>query len=439
MICKIMGNSKGGTSASVDYLLNDREDEGTARLLQGDPELTKSLIDSSKYAQKSVVGVLSFEEANLSEEAKREIMEEFQKSFMSGMDKEQYNILWVEHTDKGRLELNFVISTTELSTGKRLQPYYHKADMGMKDTFQDFINLKYELSNPKDPKKEQTISVDERKLHQKDYKELDLKLHSLVSEGKIESRKEMVELLRESGIEVTREGQDYIGVKLPDSAKAQRFKGGIYSEEFRSIGNIGELREQEAGRARAFNSRDIKAELGKLEKRVEQYRSVRTEANKKRFIEPSKRVRSDNAKLGIGDDRGISSRGINRGFDLLPLCSKERVGSTEELANSSEEWGQISISSKEPISGNKREQSNINQRKLNDSITAKSIGRSRERVQLKARGFREKITKLRARDGKLRKMVLDKVRELRERVVEIAERAKERLEQSFGKSRGLER
>ncbi|MGK3295905.1 hypothetical protein ACSLNR_28615, partial [Escherichia coli] len=38
------------------------------------------------------------------------------------------SILWVEHQDKGRLELNFVIPNMELANGKRLQPYYDRAD-----------------------------------------------------------------------------------------------------------------------------------------------------------------------------------------------------------------------------------------------------------------------------------------------------------------------
>lgn len=432
-----MGNSKGGTSASVDYLLNEREDEGTAKLLQGDPELTKSLIDTSKYAQKSVVGVLSFEEADLSEEAKREIMEQFEKSFMSGLDKEQYNILWVEHTDKGRLELNFVISTQELTTGKRLQPYYHKADMGMKDTFQDFINLKYELSNPKDPEKEQTISVDDRKLHQKDYKELDLKLHSLVLEGKIDNREEMVALLRESGVEVTREGKDYIGVKLPESGKAQRFKGGIYSEEFRGVGDIAELRREEATRARAFNSRDIKQELGKLENRVEQYRTTRAESNKKRFSEPSKRSRNDNNGVNLNNDRITVSRDDYRLYSLTDIFTAEQLGSAERVASGSGEREQILISPKGRVSDNQRQKSNLDKGKINDSVTTTSIGRIREAVQQRDGRFGEQINGLRKGERSLKSIVLDKARELRERVVELAEKVKERL--SYGKSRGLER
>lgn len=432
-----MGNSKGGTSASVDYLLNDREDEGTAKLLQGDPELTKSLIDSSKFAQKSVVGVLSFEEANLSEEAKREIMAEFEKSFMSGLEKEQYNILWVEHTDKGRLELNFVISTTELSTGKRLQPYYHKADMGMKDTFQDFINLKYDLSNPKDPEKEQTISVDDRKLHLKDYKELDIKLHSLVSEGKIDNRGEMVALLRESGVEVAREGKDYISVKLPESAKAQRFKGGIYSEEFRSIGDITELRREEATRARAFNSRDTKQELGKLENRVEQYRTARAESNKKRFIESSRRGRNDDNGANLNNDRATISRSDYGLYPLTALSPTQRLGSAERVADGSGEREQIPTSPKGRVSDNQRQKSNLDKGKINDSVTTASIGRTRERLQQRDGRIGAQIDGLRKGERSIKGIILDKARELRKRVVEIAERAKERL--SYGKSKGLER
>jgi hypothetical protein len=46
--------------------------------------------------------------------------------FIPGLDKDQYQILWVQHQDKvnqdtgeTRLELNFVIPNVELSTGKR--------------------------------------------------------------------------------------------------------------------------------------------------------------------------------------------------------------------------------------------------------------------------------------------------------------------------------
>lgn len=417
----------------MDYLLNEREAQGTAKLLQGDPELTKSLIDSSNYAQKSVVGVLSFEEANLSEVKKREIMEQFEKSFMSGLEKEQYNILWVEHTDKGRLELNFVIPTQELTTGKRMQPYYHKADLGMKDTFQDYINLKYDLSNPKDPTKEQTITVDDRKLHQKDYKELDLKLHSLVLEGKIDNREEMVALLRDSGIEVAREGKDYISVKLPESGKAQRFKGGIYGEEFRGIESIGRIREQETQRAREFNKRDVKQELGKLEERVKRQRESRATENEKRYAKQPKRVRNDRIHADFWNNRDALRRGDNRSIELVPLNSPERLASAERVAEGAGRE-EVPNRSKEPISGDRRLPIHTDKRVKNDGITATAITAIRGRVQQRDERFGAQIEGIRKGARSLKTVVLDKVRELGERVVKLAEQAKERL--SVGRSRG---
>lgn len=417
----------------MDYLLNEREAHGTAKLLQGDPELTKSLIDTSKFAQKSVVGVLSFEEANLSEVKKREIMEQFEKSFMSGLQKEQYNILWVEHTDKGRLELNFVIPTQELTTGKRIQPYYHKADLGMKDTFQDFINLKYDLSNPKDPEKEQTITIDDRKLHQKDYKELDLKLHSLVLEGKIDNREEMVALLRDSGIEVAREGKDYISVKLPESGKAQRFKGGIYGEEFRGIESIGRIREQETQRAREFTQRDSKQELRKLEQRVEQQRKSRATENEKRFSKQPKRVRNDRVHADFWNNRDALRRGDNRSIELVPLNSPERLASAERVAEGARRE-EVLNSSKEPISGDRRLPIHTDKRVKNDGITANAITEIRGRVQQRDERFGAQIEGIRKGARSLKTVVLDKVRELGERVVKLAEQAKERL--SVGRDRG---
>lgn len=420
----------------MDYLLNEREAQGTAKLLQGDPELTRSLIDTSKFAQKSVVGVLSFEEANLSEVKKREIMEQFEKSFMSGLQKEQYNILWVEHTDKGRLELNFVIPTQELTTGKRMQPYYHKADLGMKDTFQDFINLKYDLSNPKNPEKEQTVTVDDRKLHQKDYKELDLKLHSLVLEGKIDNRKEMVALLRESGVEVTREGKDYISVKLPESGKAQRLKGGIYGEEFRGIESIGRIREQETQRAREFNKRDVKQELGKLEERVKRQRESRATENEKRYAKQPKRVRNDRVHADFWNNRDALRRGDNRSVELVPLNSPERLASAERVAEGARRE-EVPNSSKEPISGDRRLPIHTDKRVKNDGITANAITEIRGRVQQRNERFGTQVEGIRKGARSLKTVVLDKARELGERVVKLAERTKERL--SVGRDRGFSR
>ncbi|MBJ2260110.1 relaxase/mobilization nuclease domain-containing protein, partial [Pseudomonas psychrophila] len=122
MIVKFHARGTGGGKGPTQYLLGrDGQREG-ATLLRGDPEQVAELIDSSRYAKKYTSGVLSFAEADLPPEQKRALMDSFEKALLPGLEARQYSCLWVEHQDKGRLELNFVIPNLELTEGKRLQP-----------------------------------------------------------------------------------------------------------------------------------------------------------------------------------------------------------------------------------------------------------------------------------------------------------------------------
>ncbi|MDY3581655.1 relaxase/mobilization nuclease domain-containing protein [Enterobacter kobei] len=121
MIVKFHPRGRGGGAGPVDYLLGkDRQREG-ATVLQGKPEEVRELIDASPYVKKYTSGVLSFAEAELPSGQREKLMASFKRVLMPGLDKDQYSILWVEHRDKGRLELNFLIPNTELLTGRRLQ------------------------------------------------------------------------------------------------------------------------------------------------------------------------------------------------------------------------------------------------------------------------------------------------------------------------------
>ena len=96
-------------------------------MLRGDPEQTRELIDASSYAKTYTSGVLSFA-GRLIQLTASDHLDSFEKAPTPGLDADQYDCLWVEHRDKDRLELNFVIPNTELTTGRRLQPYYDRAD-----------------------------------------------------------------------------------------------------------------------------------------------------------------------------------------------------------------------------------------------------------------------------------------------------------------------
>ncbi|MFB1310450.1 relaxase/mobilization nuclease domain-containing protein, partial [Helicobacter pylori] len=286
MLVKFWGINQGGGDGdgSVNYLLNERVKQGTARVLKGDANLTKSLLLSLTQKHKACVGCLSFEESNIDESLKYELMESFENALLTESMQNRYNILWVEHTDKGRLELNFVIPRIDLITQKAFTPYYHSADITRIDIWKDYINLKHVFTNPKDLEKQHNMQCHNTKTPQgKELLATYEKLDKLIQDnlGKLfNSRADIINFLKDNQCEVTRQGKDYISVKLPNEPKAKRLKGFYYHETFRTIADIreqlSEVRQRESQREypnsqRANNNHaELLRELeNKLHERIE--------------------------------------------------------------------------------------------------------------------------------------------------------------------------
>ncbi len=286
MLVKFWGTNQGGGDGdgSVNYLLNERVEQGTAKVLKGDANLTKSLLLSLTQKHKACVGCLSFEEPNIDESLKYELMESFENALFTENMQNRYNILWVEHTDKGRLELNFVIPRIDLITQKAFTPYYHSADITRIDIWKDYINLKHVFTNPKDLEKQHNMQCHNTKTPQgKELLETYEKLDKLIQEnlGKLfNSREDIINFLKDNQCEVTRQGKDYISVKLPNEPKTKRLKGFYYHEKFRSITDIREQirearqRESQRERSNPHTTNNNHAELlreleNKLHERIE--------------------------------------------------------------------------------------------------------------------------------------------------------------------------
>ncbi|NHA71732.1 molybdopterin-guanine dinucleotide biosynthesis protein MobA [Helicobacter pylori] len=286
MLVKFWGINQGGGDGdgSVNYLLNERVEQGTAKVLKGDANLTKSLLLSLTQKHKACVGCLSFEEPDIDENLKHELIESFETTLLTEKMQGRYNILWVEHTDKGRLELNFVIPRIDLITQKAFTPYYHSADITRIDIWKDYTNLKHAFTNPKDLEKQNTIQHHNTKTPQgKELLETYEKLDKLIQDNLgtlFNSRDDIINFLKANQCEVNRQGKDYISVKLPNEPKAKRLKGFYYHETFRTIADIrkqlSEARQRESQRERpnSHTTNDNHAELlreleNKLHERIE--------------------------------------------------------------------------------------------------------------------------------------------------------------------------
>ena len=402
MVVKFFSNKKGGSSKAVNYLLNHREQEGTARVLQGDPDLTRQIINNIKFKQKTTVGCLSFEEPNISEDLKHQLMKDFENHLLPGLEKEQYNILWVEHRDKGRLELNFVIPKIELTTQKSLNPYYHKADLPRVAKWQDLNNLKYEFSNPKDPSKARTLQTNSKEIGlSKDYEQLDKLLHNLTLEGQIKNRDNLIELLQSNNIEVTRKGKDYLSIKLPESKKAKKFKGSIYDEQFTSIGEIEDISQRAEQRVEQYNNRDTQADEQRLTRELESYTREKEQKLRKiyRVVEPTTGTKDRELKQELNSNTQEQvkyDRGNDRGQAGEREHTQDNINSNNNIhSNNSNNSNNSLLYDKQTVSGKRTDDilflrnRTQQKREVNDSFRTTINERTGTRESTKYRDYRE--------------------------------------------------
>lgn len=242
MLVKFHNRGKGVGAGPIDYLLGKDRNRELASVLRGDPEQTRELIDSLHFAKKYTSGVLTFEESDLPESKKQELMNELERHLMSGLSANQYDCLWVEHRDKGRLELNFVIPNIELTTSKRLQPYYDRVDRVRNDAFQTYMNSKHGLSDPNDPAKTRTLSYSSNlPPEKKEIREIITdSLINLVATGLIQNRGDIVNTLNDSGFPVVRDTKKSISIRIPGDSKNTRLTGDIYEQSFRASPSFSE-------------------------------------------------------------------------------------------------------------------------------------------------------------------------------------------------------
>ena len=287
MLVKFLPTYTGGGLGSINYLLNERKAAGTARVIKGDENLTRAIIKGIDFKQKTCFGVLSFEEKHdfLDEEQKLKIIKDFERALLGDYMLELVNVLWVEHSDKnGQLELNFLIPKIDMPTGKSFNPYLAKFDQHRIDLIKRIINDEYNLSSPDDPAKEQTISASKKNIgHYQNLEELDKKLHELVKEGYIKNRDHMIELLNQSGIEVTRSTKKSITVVLPNQKTKNRLKGGIYDANFTGAQGLGELGQSSSRRIKEFHNRDTQAERERNRRKLEELVEKRDRFNSRKF------------------------------------------------------------------------------------------------------------------------------------------------------------
>lgn len=262
-----------GPLGGIEYFLDPARHKGIEPvLLSGDIETTKKLLLASDSKNPYTTGVLSFakEESDISDELKEFLMVSFEETLLCGLEKNQYDITWIEHRDKDRLELNFHIVNTELQTGKQLVPYLHQKDCKRMNAWKSLQNDLHNLANPDAPERKRMLKFDNK--YQDIKKEIHEHLDSLWLEGEINNRNELLEELKNiDWITITKKTKKSISVLVDGMNKPFRLTGELYNEQLRTCEEFVEAKED---RQRKFDSA----------------RNGRIESNKKTIAELSEKL-----------------------------------------------------------------------------------------------------------------------------------------------------
>jgi hypothetical protein len=332
MIVKFHARGAGRGSGPVEYLLGKERSRDGATLDRGDPDEIQALIDSSPYAKKYTSGVLSFEEADLDRQTKDKIMSSFEKALLPGLEVDQYSCLWVEHRDKGRLELNFVVPNVELQTGKRLQPYFDRADKPRINAWKTGMNASLKLHDPDDPinKRELTTPRNLPASKQEAARAITDGLLSLAGNGELHTRQDVVNALEGAGFTVARQTPKSISIADPDGGRNIRLKGQIYEQDFKFGAGLREEIEAASARYRATSQERIREAREVYRTGVE----IKRAENQKRYKRPeSTHERVSSEKLALDSVERVSRSG---GLYRRDLVARE-YDSSEPIRDQSAE------------------------------------------------------------------------------------------------------
>ena len=340
MIVDFFRHGSGLSKGCLDYLLGEDRERENALVLSGDIQLTAQLIDSSPFAKKYTSGCLSFYEHDLNDQDKQQIMQNFEQCLFPGLEKDQYQILWVQHQDKvnqdtgqTRLELNFVIPNVELSTGKRLQPFYALVDLDRVDLFKQITNTEHSLYDPDDPEHRQ-LFLNKKNLPKdvKDFKEqLHQRVYRAITNGEVADRQELVQWLESNQIHVTRQTPKSISIENPyeDAKRPIRLNGEIYEQGFRATGEYRQEVQQRIAEYRGTTSKRYRANVTDYQRQLEH----KSQYHSERYPTVGRENRSEHSKQCPDGREAVKPVSNLAAIEIEPFNEIERANTEPRTAS----------------------------------------------------------------------------------------------------------
>ncbi|CUI37790.1 relaxase/mobilization nuclease domain-containing protein [Cognatishimia activa] len=349
MIISFFSTGTGGGAAPVDYLTARevlaydenrnliRDDTGQPQtkirdplpeVLHGTPDQTRDLIDASPNKWSFTAGVISFADSDdPSPAVQQEAIELFEALAFAGLDRDQYDCLWVRHSHEGNVELHFCTPRLELSTGKAL----NIAPPGHENAFsslRDLMNKTHGWADPLEPDRAREVrAIIEAPKRAQGREALHDWILDQISVGTITDRASMIDALADVGFEIPRASKNYITAQDPDTGERWRLKGEIFHDDWQAEPPRREI-ERGPGDDPERPRRLDGISAGELQERFQRHCDQRAAYNRDRYQVLSERQQERVGEAERDDQALVNDLALGDRGDGLSL---DRNGSDVEL------------------------------------------------------------------------------------------------------------
>ena len=249
MLIKFLARGTGSARAAADYLLGGRDAAGKPRegveVLRGNPHQVAAVADALAFEHKYTSGVIAWapEDAPTDDQI-GEVLDEFERTAWAGLEPDRYAWAAVLHRERGGgAHVHVLAARCDLETGRSL----NIAPPGWEKTFgplRDAVNAEHGWSRPDDPARARVQQPGHRAYIEAARLRAGLGLESSprdlihdyllqrVEHGTVRNRADVVAALREAGLEVPRQGKDYLTALYPATGDRWRLKGELYAHDF---------------------------------------------------------------------------------------------------------------------------------------------------------------------------------------------------------------
>ena len=299
MHVKFLPHGKGSARAAVKYLVGELDAEGRERegveVWRGNPDMVAAVADSLDFEKKYTSAVIAWApEDRPTGEQIEAVLDEFEKTAWAGLEPDRYAWTAVLHRERGGgVHAHILAAQCDLQTGRSL----NIAPPGWQKTFdplRDAFNHEHGWSRPDDPARARAqrpghvAYIEASKLragleHEADPRTLIRDyLVQRVEHGAVKGRADVVSALEDVGLDVPRQGKDYITARDPDTGKRWRLRGELYERDFEP-GRLDRPTEEQAGGRPEANRGRSRARARAARRELERRRKRRAAFHRGRY------------------------------------------------------------------------------------------------------------------------------------------------------------